>query len=470
MRAALAPLLLLGSVATYADEPPAPAAEAPEPPRLDADGCVAVALGASGLVAEARGKVAEWAARLAEVESIFYPKLVGLGFVAPLYEMRTATFPSTIDRASVGADPDRNFASWGPYVRLQATLAQPIYTFGRAAAGRNAAAERLAVEQARLEQTRNVVALEVRKFYHLHLYAKSLRPALDSARRILDEAETKAKEMYASGSGKVTNVDLMKLRFGSTELDKYRIQAEMGAALAFSALKHTIGLADDAPLALADDALPPMPEAPVPPLGELVRRALLNRSEMAQIRHGDLAALSLEDAERLAVAPVVFAAAQIDLNWTAMWPDSPNPYLYDRFNDITPGVAVGLQFDVDIAKAKAKGDGARALRAQVAGLAKFAATGIPLEVRKARDDAVQADKLVKLSDEGAVAARKWMIFAGTAYVSGTGEAKDVLEGIAAYLQGKKGYYENLMAVHVARSTIRYATGEGARPAADSMSP
>ena len=40
------------------------------------------------------------------------------------------------------------------------------------------------VEQARYEQTRNFLALEVRKYYLLHLYAKSFLPSLDLANPI----------------------------------------------------------------------------------------------------------------------------------------------------------------------------------------------------------------------------------------------------------------------------------------------
>ena len=39
-----------------------------------------------------------------------------------------------------------------------------------------------------------------------------------------------------------------------------------------------------------------------------------------------------------------------------------------------------------------------------------------------------------------------------------GEAKDVLEGLVAYMTGKKGYYDALQSVHVARATLLYATG------------
>lgn len=438
--------------ATPAETTPAaaPAAAAPAVRKMGLQECVALALKDSGVLLEARGKVTEWEGRLAEVQSTFYPKLSGLTYVAPVYRLRGDAFSPAVER---------DFREWGPYFKLQAILAQPIYTFGRATAGKNAASERLAVEKARYEQARNLLALEVRKYYLLYLYANSFKPALDSAKRILDEAEEKAKELYAEGSGKVTNVDLMKLRYGATELAKYRVQADIGAEVALAALKHSMGLPQNAAVVPADEVLPPAPADPLPTLASLIQRAAEKRPEVAQLKHGEAAAISFEQAERLSSMPVAFVAGQLDLNWTPMWPDADNPFHYDRFNDITPGLALGLQFDVDLAKSKAKGDTAHGVVEQVEGLKKFASTGIPMEVRKAYDDAVQAETLLKLSDEGATTGRKWMIFAGSAYVAGTGEAKDLLEGMVAYLQGKKGYYDNLQALHEARATLFYVTGE-----------
>lgn len=418
--------------------------------KLNADQCVAIALRDSGQVIEAKGKVDEWAGRLAEVQSIFYPKLMGLSYVAPLYKV-------TGDALSF--DVQRDYSSWGPYFHLQALLVQPLYTFGRASAGKKAAEERLAVEKAQLEITRNTLALEVRKLYYLHLFAKSLQPALGSARRILTEAESSAKEMYEKGSGQVTNVDLMKLRYGSTELDKFIVQAEIGSALSLDALKHTMGLPQQAELELTDEMMPEAPSEPLLPLAEYVKKAWEQRPEAAQLRHGEAAALSLEQAEQLSSMPVVFVAGQFDLNFTPMWPDLPNPFHWDRYNDITPAIAMGVQFDVDIAKSNAKAKAAHGLVTQVEGLKKFAQTGIPMEVRKAYDDYVQAEKLAQLSNEGSTSGKKWMIFAGSAYVAGTGEARDLLEGMVAYLTAKKGYYESLQALHVAKSTLLYVTGQ-----------
>ena len=421
-----------------------------EPRRTSVDELVRAALQGSGLVEEAEGKVDEWRGRLSEVQSIFYPKLSGMGFVAPMFRVRGA-FP-------LEQDVTRDYTDWGPYVQLQALLVQPLTTFGRAAAGWNAAEHRMQVERARAQQTRNVLALEVRKFYYLHLYARSLLPALENGQKTLEKARVAAEELYESNSGKVTQVDLQKLAYGSAELEKYLLQAQVGAALSLEALKHMAAMPAEAPLVLVDDALPSPDGAPLPSLPAALRMASERRPEWLQVHHGKKAALSNEQAERLANLPTLFAAGRFEAAWTPMREDARNSYVFDPFNRVTGGVAVGLQFDVDPWKARAKGDAAHGLLRQVEGLEKFAATGIPLEVRKAYEEARQAEKLAEITERSSAAARKWMLFAGTAYSSGTGDASDVLEGVVSYLQSRRSYFEALQNVHTSRATLLYATG------------
>ncbi len=428
-----------------------------EPRKVTPDEAVAIALRDSGQVLEAQGKVQEWVGRLAEVQSVFYPKLVGMGYLAPMFRVR--------DKPDLRSAPDveRDFTEWGPYLHLQAVLAQPLYTFGRVAAGKQAAQARVEVERARVEQTRNVLAFEVRKFYWLHLFAHSMRPALENAREILDKAQNKAREEYEDNTGKVTNVDIQRLAFASSELDKVRIQAEIGEDLALAAMKHSMGLPQDAPVVAADEMLPDPPEN-LPPLPALLKKASEGRPEWTQIKRGKEGALSLEQAEKLANAPVVFLGGQFYADWTPMRPDVRNPYNWDPYNQMFGGVALGLMFDFDPVKAAAKAQQARALQTQVEGLERFARTGIPMEVRKAHDEAVQAKRIAAVAEEGSTAARKWMIFAGAAFATGTGEAKDLLEGLAAYLQAKRGHYEALQNMQVALAQLLYVTGEsGGKP-------
>src|SRR5690606_26744630 len=156
-----------------------------------------------------------------------------------------------------------------------------------------------------------------------------------------------------------------------------------------------------------------------------------------------LAALKLEQAEMLANAPVLFLAGQVRAAWTPTRTDTGNPYQVDPYNDFFGGVALGLQFDIDPWLARAKAAGAEALGEEIVALERFATTGIPLQVKKARDEVQRYRQLTELSQAGVKAARQWMTFAGAAYTTGTGEAKDVLEGLVAYLSARRGHYESI---------------------------
>lgn len=428
--------------------------------RMTVDDCVREALKESGTLMEAKGKVTEWKGKLLEVESVYWPKLSGLAYIAPVYGLKLAPGASVTDMPHPRYESDwQNIGSWGPYTKLELTLAQPLYTFGRQPAGEKAAANRLEVEKARYLATRNTVALEVRRYYYLHLFARSMQPALDQAKGILDEAWKSAQEAYAESNGSVTQVDLQKLRYGGSILAKGMVQADIGQKLALAALKHTMGMSQDTQIELVEEALPPLPETPLPPLTHFLAKAAEQRPEMAQIKYGTEAAKWFARSEALSSMPTAFVAFQLDLNWSPRRPTEWEAFAYDRFNTITPGIAAGLQFDVDARKTWARYEGAKGLIEQVEGLKKFAATGIPVEVRKAYDDAVQADQLTRLSADGSNAGKKWLVFAGTGYVAGTGEAKDLLEGLVVYLGARQSYFESLQASHFARANLLYVTGE-----------
>ena len=423
------------------------------PAASNVEQCVDIALRHSARLLEAEARVSEWRGRLKEVEAVFYPKLSGVLFVAPSFRVE-------------GDGYSRNWTyhygelnDWRPFTNLEILLTQPLYTFGRAAAGKEAARERMAVEEARVRETRNAVALEVRRMYYTHLFALSIQPALKQVISGLGQAQSHAQELFEAATGDVTQVDISKLTYGQAEASRYMMVAEDGATLSLAALRHLMGLQADAPLTMADTSLPGLPAEDRPKaLAEYVQEAAEGRPEWAQAAHGRKAALALEQAERLAMWPTLFVAGQFHYAYTSNHQADGNPWHIDNFNSLAGGIALGLKFDLDPAQAQAKVDVARAYRAQVDALARFAATGIPLQVRRAYDDRQRARKIYKLSTQSVLATRNWMTFASTAYGSGTGEARDLLEGLVAYVQAKRAHYENLQAYYMAEADLTFAVG------------
>jgi len=142
--------------------------------------------------------------------------------------------------------------------------------------------------------------------------------------------------------------------------------------------------------------------------------------------------------------------------------DTGNYYHNDAFNDFFGGVAVALQWDLDPWRASARRDVAVATQDQLVALHRFAATGIPMQVRKAHADLEQMRELFELSHAGAKSTKRWLTFAAAAFASGTGEPRDILEGLAAYLQAKNGEYEALRDYYLAQADFDYAVGRAGR--------
>ncbi len=417
---------------------------------LTVQDCVKLAFAQSAELNQAEAKVTQYEALLAEVESVYYPKLQGITYLTPMF---------TVHGDAI--DFERRWKSlknWGPYTHLQAVLALPLYTFGRAEAMEDAARERIAVEAARVREAELTVALEVKRFYYLHLYARTMQAPLKAAAESVRTALEKGQEMYESGSGEISQADLMKLTYGRTEVDKYILEADYGAALALAALKHTMGLSDEVQLTLAEERLPELPDELPETLAQLIVESAERRPEWQQLAHGKAAAANLAKAEARANFPVLFAAGQLTFDWTPMRDDIANPYVYDIYNQIVGGVALGFMFDLDPARAAARTQGAEAISRELEALEQFAKTGIPLRVRKAVSDRDRTRKLAEFSEEGVRATKKWMAFTAAQYLTGTGEAKDLLEGLVAYLSARKSHAQAVHDYLLSRAELEYAIG------------
>lgn len=413
--------------------------------------CIDIAIDQSAKVEEANAKVDEYRARLQEVQSNYYPKLSMMGYLAPMFTVNgDATAPVKRD-FSPGA--------WGPSTHLEALLAMPIYTFGRLEAGENAAMERLKVEKAKLREAQNHVKLEVAKFYYTYLYASTMLPHLKQAEEMGQDIQKKAQEFYDQATGKVTKVDLMKLKYADAEIKKYILVAEEGITLSMSALKHTMGLKDSDTLVLKETKLPRIKKRlKLASVENLIEQATENRPEWAQIKHGLNAIASLRDSQRKANKPVIFVAGTVEAGWTPTRDDTDNPYQYDPYNTLFGGVAIGFKLDLDWKLNKAQLASSKAKQREINALKQFAETGIPLQVKKAHSEVSRFHQQVKLSKRARKAANKWVVFSGAAYSSGTGEVKDVLEGIVASLSAKRDYYEGMLKYYIAKAELDYAVG------------
>ncbi|MBC7792881.1 MAG: TolC family protein [Clostridia bacterium] len=309
-----------------------------------------------------------------------------------------------------------------------------------------------------MRETQNIIAWETRKFYYTHLYASSLVPTLEQAETYAQAALNKAQELYDAGTGEVAQSDLSRLKFSLAQVHRFQVLAINGASVALVALKHTMGLASNANLKVADTALSPITEEPRRELSAYIADAANNRPEWQQLAHGKAATKALGVAEIKANLPVLAIAGQFGADWAPTRDNAENPYWNDQYNRLTGGLALALIFDINPWMAQAKADTAEAQFEQLEALERFASTGIPLQVLNAWVDLEEARRIVDIAGDAIQATRKWTTFAANAYDTGTGEPRDLLEGLAAMLESRRMYYDALRDFYLAKAELLYSTG------------
>lgn len=400
--------------------------------------------------AQARVELAR--ARRSEVAALKSAKLQVTTWVAPMFTVEGSALEPGVRR-------DYSLDAWGPSTHADGTLVQPLSTFGRVKAGRDAADALTGVAQEGVREQTLQVLQEVRQRYTQWLLAGAFVARLDKGLGIVGDASGVADERYAEGTGEVTQVDRMRLAYADAELRRLKRVAEAGQAAARLALQHLVGHAEGMGVFdLEEVALPRRPANDVASLEAYTDLAQSCRPEVRQLALGEKAASSAERAERRSMAPVLFAAARFQADWSPTRDHLDNPYHYDPYNGSSAGAAVGLRFDLDPAKSKAKARQAEARALEVDALGREAATGIPVQVRLAHADVrLQGDVLGHAAD-AAKATAKWVASAATGFGAGTGEAKELLEGVAADLQAQRAYLEARAALQMARARLDWAAG------------
>ena len=433
---------------------------------LDVEQCVQVALGQSAQSERARTQVGQHEARLAQVEATMYPKLTAMSFLAPAYTVRGGGFDE---------NPVYRYKSvkdWGPYTNLEARLAQGLYSFGRMTAAKTAARERVHAERARAHQVDQEVAREVRRLYFTRLYVESFRPSLLEARALVESIAAAAASRAGASVGP-TQSEVGRLVHGQSELLRRIDQAEEAAHLSLAALRQVMGLDEAAPLQLADARLPmpptqqvqqeqpasdvPVANAPDGVVGTRLRPGS-ERPEWAQLAHGQASAVALERAERAAMLPRLALVGQFNAAWTPTRDRDRNPWHYDVYNRLAGGLALVLQLDLDVAQARAKAREAAMVGAELRALERLAETGIPLEIQQAYEGLRRARADWVASQHDVVATRRWFVFAKSAMASGTGEVRDLLEGLVASLEARQAHLGAAMMWWQKMADLAYATG------------
>lgn len=374
-------------------------------------------------------------------------------------ELTAVVGPSPRARGTVVASPDRKDTPvvTNVFERVEMTLVQPLYTFGKITGYREAAAEGVKVEKAKVEEKASDVILRIKELYYSRLLASDILGLIDEITEDLGKAIDKTERQLKAGAPGADEVDLYKLKAFRGEALKNRNEAQKGFDLATTALRTFAGLDPGMPLELDAKGLDATPRQ-VEPEDQAIGTALDLRPEMAQVRAGLKATEALVQVEESNLYPQFFAAVNGYYAQAGNRTFQQNPFVFDPINDRFVAVVLGLKYNLDFGITRGKIRSAQAEHLKVQETKQFAEQGIPLQVRKAHRELAEAIETIRATDEGWRNARKWLVASKANYDLGIGEARDLGQAVETYARLRAENFKAIYNHNLALANIEHATG------------
>ncbi|MDD2582358.1 MAG: TolC family protein [Desulfuromonadaceae bacterium] len=417
------------------------------------DDCIRMALKAAPELGEAQSDIELAASKLDEAGSYRFPRLEVTALAGPA---------PTADRSDISPEvqTDRGFGfnklTW--FTSTDATIIQPLYTFGKISENMKAATHGIEVDRSRKQQRANEIVQKVNEYYNGLLYAREMKELVLEVQETLDGARKTARKLLDQESDTVDEMDLYKLDAFSGMAAKYLEEAKKGEALALAALRARMGMPVDAPLEAGTERLV-IVDVDIPPLESYIESARRRRPEFHQIDEGLKARTALVEAAKANYYPDIFLGGLFSWSYADDRDRIKNPYIDDRFNHLNAGVALGARWKLDFGITGAKVAGERAQYNRLLSTRDYADANVPLQVKKYYLELIEAKNSAAAMRKAYVNAKKWAVTAVANFDFGLGPAKDIFEALQAYSTMRADFFKSIYNYRIAAANLDYATNE-----------
>jgi len=412
--------------------------------------CIARALASAPELGEADADIALTMSKLDEAKAHRYPQLDVLGLIGPVPQAKGNQVYS----------PDKIYQTdrWTWFGKGDATVVQPLYTFGKISENMTAAAHGIESDRARKDQSRNEIALKVKEYYYGLLLAREMKELIMEVQEDLAKARTTARKLLDKGSANVDETDIYKLDSFEGEARSLLEEAKKGEELALTALRTRLGLPAGAPVDIVTERLLPE-EGKGTDLPAYLDASAVRRPEYRQIREGLKAREALVGAARAAYYPDLFVAGTLSAAYAEKRDRVTNPWVPDEFNHFWGGVALGVKWHLDFGITSARVAGEVAQYNRLRSTRDYAEANIPLQVRKYYLDLQAAEQGIAMTRDAYAGARKWTVAALANFDFGVGPAREVFDGLQQYAKMRAAYFQAVYSQKMALANLSYATGE-----------
>lgn len=423
---------------------------------LDVETALALATANGDEVAARRSEQAAAAADLALARAARWIPIGSATFLAgPSPEAHgTVTNPT--------AGSSRSLVGLSPFGRIDITVVQPLFTWGRLDAAEAAASAGVEARRLLLQDTTSQVQLRVLQLFWGEALARQLLGIAADVEKSLVEVDEKINRAIADGSEEVKPSDRYKLDIYKAELRRRKADAQRGLDSAHAGLAATLAVFPEQ-LAVQEVPLPSTPTE-VPEVAAARNAAERQRPDVAALDQAIAARSAEVKAVEAARLPQLFIGGTFAFSYAPNRDIQTNPWVGDYFNTLGGGVALGIRQDLAFPLLAAQAAKARAERAtlerQRAGLGRL----VQAQVEGAVADLRAAVEHFQAARSALQTAKTWFRSATLDFAAGVAEAKDLIEAYGAYVESQVIQAQATYELVLGRARLEQVTGAAPRSA------
>jgi outer membrane protein TolC len=339
----------------------------------------------------------------------------------------------TVVQAREGTS-NRNLDDLGPFVRFDANIIQPLWTWGQLDAARDAAEAGVAAREALMADTVSQVQLRVARLFWGHVLAKRLVTIAGNVERNLAEVDKRLKDALDKNEASVGPNDTYRVQVLRAELARRAADARKALALSQIGLAATLVM-DTGELELADVSLPAQ-GGEVPPAPPLIDKAESLRPDLVALSHAAEARRAQLRATQAAKWPQIFLGGTLSFAYAPNRDLQTNPWVNDPFREVTAGIVLGVRQDLTLHILDTQAQKARSelavLERQQDGLRRL----VRAQVEGAQVEATAARERLDASTGGAAAAKSWFRAVELNFGVGVEDAKSLMDSYSSYVESQ----------------------------------
>jgi len=402
----------------------------------------------------------EVAIRRAEVEAALADVAVARALrIVPEAHVVALVGPTPAARGNVVASPDSNrqpLRDLGPFGRVEGTVIQPLFTWGRLQAATDASEAGAKAQALLMQDDLARVQERIVRLYWADALARRLLAITADIEQALSEADRRVARSLERADGETTQTDRYRLTLFRGIVQQRALEARRGRDLARIGLAAALSLPVGR-LSLRESPLEGPGES-IPGAEEAQRGAEASRLDLQSIAQAIAAKEAQIRMEEAAALPQVFVGGVLAYSYAPNRDIQLNPWVRDYFNEFVLGFFVGVRQDLAFPSLIARASRARAekeamerRRDALRNLVAAEVDGTLAELRAAVDR-------LEAAHGTATAGKSWFQAATLDFSAGLVEARDLVEAYEGYVASQGALAHAAYDVRVARGRLAFATG------------